>query len=95
MWARVATIRTDPSRTEEAIALVNDYALPRYREMPGFRHGSWLLDRSSGAALAVTMFDTEDQMRESFAPLVDLRDRVAAIGATIEGLAEFEVIGHQ
>jgi hypothetical protein len=41
------------------------------------------------------MFDTEDQMRESFAPLADLRDRVAEIGATIEGLAEFEVVGHQ
>ena len=92
---RVATVRTDPSRTEEAVALVHDYTLPRYRQMPGFRHGSWLLDRSSGTVLAVTMFDTEDQMRESFAPLADLRERVAEIGATIEGLEEFEVIGHQ
>jgi hypothetical protein len=49
--------------------------------MPGFTHGSWLLDRSSGTVLAVTMFD--------------LRERVAELGATIEDLEEFEVIGGQ
>ena len=63
MYARVATFESDPTKVDDAIAMVRaevDGEVP-----PGLEGAKMLMlvDRETGKGVGVTLFETEDAMR--------------------------------
>ncbi len=64
MHARVTTISGSPEQAEQGIANFRDNVVPTIKEMGG--HGGVLLiDRASGKAMAITLWEDEAAMRAS------------------------------
>jgi hypothetical protein len=58
-YARVLTATAQLSKMDEGMQIVRDSVLPAARQQPGFRGGFWLLDRSTGKIMAITLWATE------------------------------------
>jgi len=65
MFARATRIEGSPDRLDAAITQFRDETLPAAQSQAGFGGGMLLADRSSGTALAVTLWETEDNMAAS------------------------------
>ena len=64
MYARVATFESDPSRTDDAIAVVRSQV--ESEETPPGLEGAkmlMLVNRETGKGLGITLFDSEEAMR--------------------------------
>jgi hypothetical protein len=64
MYARVATFESDPSKVDDAIAMVRGQV--ESGETPTGLEGAkmlMLVDRESGKGVGVTLFETEEDMR--------------------------------
>ena len=57
--ARVLTATVQPGKSDEGMQIVRDSVLPAARQQPGFNGGLWLLDRSTGKVIAITLWKTE------------------------------------
>jgi hypothetical protein len=65
VYARVNETKWNPERVEEGIRLTEEKIIPAYREHPGFK-GYFLLTEPGGdGAMAITMWDTEENMESS------------------------------
>ena len=72
MHARVTTISGSPEQAEQGIANFRDNVIPTIKEMGG--HGGVLLiDRASGKAMAITLWEDEAAMRATEERANDLR----------------------
>lgn len=65
MFARTTRIEGSPDRLEDGIRQFREETLPAARSQAGFSGGMLLADRASGAAMGVTLWDTEDDMHAS------------------------------
>jgi hypothetical protein len=70
MYARVATFESDPTKVDEAIAMVRGQ-VESGETPPGLEGAKMLMlvDRESGKGVGVTLFETEDAMRRGDAAL--------------------------
>jgi len=67
MHARVNATQWNPDRVEEGIRVTEETIIPSYQKQPGFR-GYFLLTEPGGeGAMAITMWDTEEDMEASAA----------------------------
>jgi quinol monooxygenase YgiN len=67
MHARVNATEWDPEKAEEGIRLTEETIIPSYQEQPGFR-GYFLLTEPGGErAMAITMWETKEDMEASAA----------------------------
>jgi quinol monooxygenase YgiN len=57
--ARVLTAMAQLGKMDEGMQIVRDSILPAARQQPGFKEGFWLLDRSTGKVMAITLWETE------------------------------------
>ena len=94
MFARASRIEGSPDRLDDAIRQFREENLPAAQGQPGFGGGMLLVDRSSGAALAVTLWETEENMRDSEQFANQQRSQAASIaGASSEPRVEhYEVV---
>jgi hypothetical protein len=93
-FARVTFGEGDPARMDEGIANLNETVIPRARELPGFQGGYWLADRATGKILAVVVYDSEEQIRQTDEAAGQLRQQVeGAAGVKFTGVETYEVIG--
>jgi quinol monooxygenase YgiN len=82
MYARVNRTRWHPDKREDAEKLTWDTIIPAYRDQKGFR-GYYLLTEPGGdEAMAITLWDTEEDM-EASAPVAralipQLKDYIVA-----------------
>lgn len=65
MFARASRIEGSPDRLDEAIRQFQEQTLPAAQEQAGFGGGMLLADSSSGAAMALTIWETEENMHDS------------------------------
>jgi heme-degrading monooxygenase HmoA len=80
MWARVSSYQGSSEQVDAAAARLPEQAL---REMSGFERAYLLVDRESGKALTITLWESEDALRESEERANQLRSQVAEdLGAT-------------
>jgi hypothetical protein len=64
MYARIATFEsTDPAADEKLMGEVEKIVEPMIRAMPGAKGHMELVDRSSGKALSISFFDTEESAK--------------------------------
>ena len=62
MFARVTTLQTSPDRIEESVQFVREQALPAMQKRPGFQTMYYLIDRQAGRAMAIALWDTEEDV---------------------------------
>ena len=65
MHARVTRMRGNSETMEAGIAHFRDTLLEQLERMPGFRDAVLMIDREHGDGLAITLWDTEEAMRQS------------------------------
>ena len=93
MFARVSTFRIPPGQVEEAIDYIRERVLPGAQEMEGFEGPYLLLDRNSGKALMVGLWESEEAMRASEEQLaVQHAGNAQLVGASGMDVGKYEVV---
>lgn len=91
MFARVSTFEETTESIEEALQRTAD-VLTKVAALSGFTGVYYLVDRSSGKTLAITLWETEEAMRESEEAANRIRsDEAAASGGRIVSVDRYEV----
>lgn len=92
MYARVTRFKGEPARIDEGIKNIKETIVPGAKNLAGFKHGYWLLDRKTGEGFSVTLFDSEANVQASEDAAAKLRDQAATSGNQITGVERYEVI---
>jgi hypothetical protein len=91
--ARVIEFEAAPERADDGIKNIKENVIPTVSQFAGFQGGFWLLDRSSGKGIGVTLFDTSESVQASDDAARQLRERSAqAMNANLSQPHEYEVI---
>ncbi len=65
MYARVNATEWNPEKVEDGMRLTEEKIIPSYQEHPGFRGYILLTEPGGDKAMAITMWDTEEQLESS------------------------------
>jgi hypothetical protein len=91
MHARVTMVSGSPDGVDKGVSNFQNEALPGIREM-GARGGILLVDRSSGSAMAITLWPDEQTMQASEERANELRRQVTdQIGGSEPRVERYEV----
>lgn len=94
MFARITRFKGDPARVEDGIFLLHEQVIPRARQREGMHHGYWMVDRSTGEAAVLSLWETEEAMHASETAAAVLRHAVTdQIGGSVTGIEHYEVVG--
>lgn len=92
MHARVSTFQGPPDQTAEGIRIAREQILPVARLQDGFKGIYLLFDQESGRSVAITLWETEEDMRASEEAALRTRTESAeAAGESIVGVERYEV----
>ncbi len=93
MLVRVVTVQVRPEKMDECIAIFKEVNAPSIAARPGFDHGHWWVDRTSGKATSVTFWENEDDERASRANIPRLIEGMSHVLASHDVYQEtFEVV---
>jgi heme-degrading monooxygenase HmoA len=93
MHARVSKLEGSPEQVNELGRIVAEWVTPSLAEMDGFRGILTLADRQSGKVEVVTLWESEEAMRQSEEEADQLRrDTARAAGGAIAGVERYEVV---
>jgi hypothetical protein len=65
LYARLNETKWNPDRVEEGIKLTEETIIPAYQKHPGFKGYFLLTDPSGDGAIAITMWDSEENRASS------------------------------
>ena len=91
MYARSPTLRGDPQRIDEGIALVRDDIMPTVQQMQGCIGMSLLVDRSTGTTIVTSAWESKEAMRATEGQVQPLRKRGADLLAARPEVREWEI----
>ncbi len=77
MFARVQTVHQPPEKLDELTKIAREQ-LPAAHELPGFRDFYYLVDRDNGKALVISLWETEEDLRQVEANAAPIRERIEA-----------------
>ena len=94
MHARVTRIDASPERLDEMTRQFEERTVPVLDDLEGYHGYALLVDRESGAAMAVTYWESEEALQASEDAVTGERERAAetaeaAAGPTVE---RYEVV---
>ena len=93
MYARVSKLEGPPEQVNELGRIVAEWVAPSLTEMEGFRGILTLADRQSGKVELVTLWESEQAMRQSEEKADQLRGETARVaGGAIAGVERYEVV---
>ncbi len=96
MLARVVTIQVRPEKMDECIAIFKEVNAPSIAVRPGFDHGHWWVDRTSGEATSVTFWENEADEEASRANIPRLVEGMSHVLASEEVYQQtFELVHDQ
>jgi heme-degrading monooxygenase HmoA len=88
MHARVSTYRGDGDRLIAGFEGISD----ALNNVDGFSHAYFLIDRESGKAISITIWESEEALVSSVAKADELRKEGAeAGGAHVESVQHYEI----
>ncbi|MFQ5966769.1 MAG: hypothetical protein ACE5MI_04045 [Acidimicrobiia bacterium] len=91
MFARVSTFQETPEGIAESLER-NSEVVEKADAISGFKGLYYLVDRSSGKSVAITLWDTQDAMHRSEEAANQIReDESVATGGEIVSVERFEV----
>jgi hypothetical protein len=92
MHARVNTFQWRPGDVARAIEVVREEVIPSLRQTPGNAGIISLVDRRSGKAIGITLWESEGALRESEDAASRLRQKsVAAQGSEVVSVERYEI----
>lgn len=91
MHARVTRSRAPVERIDEALAWFKDSALPQATSLAGFRGALELVDRQSGEALTITLWESADARDASETAAAGMRSDAETSGFEVLGVERYEV----
>jgi hypothetical protein len=94
MFARVTITQGNPDQFEQTVRYLQEQLIPSVKGMPGLVAGYWLGDRQTGKGLAITLWETAEALQASEAQAGQVRSQgVQAVGAALQGVERYEVVG--
>ena len=82
-YTRLTTLQADPSKLEDGIRFFREQAITTARQQRGFQGARLLVDRQSGKAIAVTLWESEEAARVAESAMNQSRTQGAQmLGAT-------------
>ncbi|MGH2688514.1 MAG: hypothetical protein ACRDKW_06875, partial [Actinomycetota bacterium] len=91
MHCRVVQFQGSPDRVDDALLFVKDEVVPRLQAAGGFKGVSTLVDRSSGKVVAISHWETPQDVEATRGLSTEVRDMAAAkLGVTFLSVEEFE-----
>ena len=82
-YTRLTTLQADPSKLEDGIRFFREQAITTARQQRGFQGARLLVDRQSGKAIAVTLWESEEAARAAESAMNQSRTQGAQmLGAT-------------
>ena len=92
MFARVSTYLGDPAQIDQGLNYARENILPRVKQVDGFEGVYYLVDRQSGKALTITLWESEEALHASEEEANRLRSESAeSASATIANVERYEV----
>ncbi|HJW74843.1 MAG TPA: hypothetical protein VJ787_04125, partial [Thermoleophilia bacterium] len=93
MFARVTSAQLKPDQVETFISMIRDQVIPRARNLPGFKGGYWLVDRSTGKGYGITLFESREALDASEDQANRIREEVSrGAGLAIPSFERYEVV---
>jgi heme-degrading monooxygenase HmoA len=77
MFARVQTFHHPAEKLDELAKLAREQ-LPAAHELPGFKGFYYLVDRDNGKALVISLWETQEELRQLEATNASTREHVKA-----------------
>ena len=91
MYARVSRYQASPQQVDQGIQVFQQTS-PQIRQMQGFKKAYLLVDRQSGKAITVSLWESEEAMRQSEAATHQLRTQGAqAMGGSVSEVEFYEL----
>jgi heme-degrading monooxygenase HmoA len=91
-WVRLTTLRGDPTKTEAGIRHFESQVIPEVSKLHGFRAAVLFVDRATGEAMAVTVWDGKGDLDASSSPAGPIRTAASEVmGATDPQVEGYEV----
>ena len=85
-------MRGEPTSREEGVRLIDEFVIPRVKQLPGFIGGYWLGDRETRKMMAITLWASAEELLESEESIEAIRNEAkVALGLTLEAVETFEV----
>ena len=63
MYARVTTFQIEPAKLDEALEVSRGSILPAMKQQQGFKGVLTMVDRQTGKATSITLWDTEADLK--------------------------------
>lgn len=93
MHARMSTVEGDPSKIDDAVAVMNDKIIPALKGMKGFTALNLLADRSTGKLVAVAFWEDEAALEASAEAIGPLRNEVAdVVGGKVVSVESYDLV---
>jgi len=90
MHARLSTYKTDDP---EGLVAGFQAVMGDLEQTDGFSHAYFLVDRETGNAASITIWESQDALGQSVAKADELRKRgTQPSGASIESVGHFEIV---
>lgn len=78
-WVRLTTLRGEPAKVDEGIRHFESEVIPAFEQIDGFRGAILLVERTSGEALAATIWDSKQHLESSASSALPIRTRAAEV----------------
>jgi heme-degrading monooxygenase HmoA len=91
--ARVSSLEGSPDTLDQSLEQIKAETMPRVRELPGNVGMIGLADRASGRTIAVTLWESEDALRQSQEQANRLREQAAESGSQQIGSVDRYEVG--
>ena len=93
MYVRISTVEGDPSKIDDAVALINDKVLPTLKGVKGFTAANFLADRSNGKLIGIAFWQDEAALEASAEAIGPIRNEVAdVLGGKVVGVESYELV---
>ncbi len=93
MYARVTIVQGSPDKIEQGVESFNNEVLPAAKGVDGYKAALLLADRDTGKGMGITVWETEDAMRQGAEAVASAREAtIKAMGGTVPPIEEFEVV---
>src|SRR5438105_2925929 len=97
MYARVTSGQIQTAKMEEAIQITKESIIPAIRQQRGLISFTDLIDRRTGTAMFITLFETEADMQEGMkSGLVQQQlAKLAPLTVGTPAIDSYEVLAHE
>ncbi len=92
MHARTVTVETPADRLDDLAASVESQILPVLRQQSGFRGWTMMVDRSKGRLVALSYYESKEDLDRSEEQLLQVRQRMSEQAQTQPVVDFYEVL---